>query len=203
MFGLAEGEAVPPLFDQDGADPLGPGILRHTAVNHINLGVAGARAPAFLAVDDDAIAPDLGPCRQIGQRRTGVRFRHRDRDDHLAGANLGQYPRLHRLGRKTGDGQGRSEAGFEDRKGHTDRYLGDFLQRQHGVEVAQPGAAVGLGQIHAEQTQVGKPLHDVGADRFVVFFDVFGDLRQLGLGEAAHGILQSALLVCQGKIHDQ
>src|SRR3546814_9415942 len=81
-----------------------------------------ARTPAFLARDDDLVALDPAGRLEIGQRRAGARFRHRDRHDLVALDHVRNDPCLKRVGGEMLNGPNRAGGAFEewpgDRRGN-------------------------------------------------------------------------------------
>ena len=198
---LTEAEAFSFLFYQQRAYAAGAGFVGKATVHDVGVGVTGPRAPAFLPVDDDAIAVDARVGGQIGQGRTGIRLRHGHRDHHFSGAHLRDDAPAQALVGEVGDGQRRAEARLENREGHARRDLRHLLEHQHRVEMRHAHAAVGGVEIDAEQPKLCIALDDVGRERLIVVLHLPGGIDELLRREAAHRVLQELLFVGQREIH--
>jgi hypothetical protein len=67
--------------------------------------------------------------------------------------------------------------------------------------VAEALAAVGLGQVDAQQAHLGKALQDRRSGRLAAALDLLRGLAQFAGGEAAHRLLQRPLLFGKTEIH--
>ena len=156
-FPLAEGDAGGVPFHVDRADALGARGVGQTAVHHVAVRVAAARAPALGAVEDDGAVPDLAPGLEVGEGGAGLGFGHGHRDRDLPRAHPGDDPRLQVLARQVLDGADRTDTGFEYGKGDGGRDLGEFLDHQQGVQVSEAKPAVGRGHVDAEKAHLRVP----------------------------------------------
>jgi len=87
---------------------------------------------------------------------------------------------------------------------HADPYRGVDLRQlgdhEHVFDVAEPGAAVLLGEEDAQEAQLAR-LGDDLAGKLLALVDLVDDRIDLAAGELPCGLLDGALLVGQGKVH--
>ncbi|CAM5412138.1 hypothetical protein SSTU70S_01591 [Stutzerimonas stutzeri] len=84
-------------------------------------------------------------------------------------------------------------------QGDRGRGAADLFHRHHAGQVAKAGAAVFLGNGHAEQTHLAELLPHVGRKQ-VVLVDGRGARRQLGGDEGLHLLAQHVDGVAEGKV---
>jgi hypothetical protein len=140
---------------------------------------------------------------KVGQGGAGVRLRHRDRDDHVAGHHLRHHAPAQSLAAEALDDAHRARTGLEHRKGGRGGDFREFLQHDQRIEVARSGAAELAIRIEAEKTEFGVALQPRARHRLAALLEPRRELRQFLASEAARCLLQHALGFGQGKVHDR
>jgi hypothetical protein len=163
--------------------------------------MASARAPALGAVEHDLVPIDHAAGLEIGQRAPRLGLAHRDRDDHLAGAHPRHDALPERVGGEMLDRPNRADHRLEDWKGDGARDLGELLEHDQRLEVAEAESAQRLRNVDPEKAHVGVALHQLARGRDIVSLERRGDLRQLRSREAPRRLLQLALIVAEPEIH--
>jgi hypothetical protein len=95
----------------------------------------------------------------------------------------------------------RPGAGLEHRERGRGGGFREFLQHDQRIEVARPGAAKLAARIEAEEAELGIALQPLARHRLAALLELRRQLRQVLASEAARRLLQHALGVGQGKVH--
>ncbi len=116
----------------------------------------GATDQRLDAIDHGMIALDDGVCLVVRHVGAGMRLGHADGQVDLARGNLGQNIALHALRREVADDAHLNAQHAHQRHGSGVAILGDFFDHQRGIEYRQVGAAVLLGNRHAQHADLGQ-----------------------------------------------
>ena len=166
--------------------PRGPAAGIGLGIDHQRVGDRAVGDPHLAAVDDVAVALLLGAGRHRHHVGAGVRLRHRQRADMLAGNQLRQIFPLLRLVAVAADlvdaEIGMRAVGQADRR----RRARDFLDRDAVLEIAEPGAAIFLLDGNAVQAERADLRPEV-AGKLIALVDLGGARRDLVAGEILHG----------------
>ena len=112
----------------------------------------------------------------------------------------GVEPALLLLVAAADDDRHQAEVVAHDRGRHAGAAPGQLLDGDARVEHREPDAAVDLRDAHRDETQLPGLLDDL-ARELAGLVVVGGGRRDLGLGEAARGLLERELLVVEREVH--
>ena len=124
-----------------------------------------------------------------------------ERGDRLAAGDAGKVVTLRRLVAAQQQGVGRQHDGREERRAQ--QRPPHLLEHDAQLDVAEPGPAELLGDVHALQAHLLGHLRPHGAVEAVLGLHLLAHrgFRALGVEERAHGPAQLVLLLGEGEVH--
>ncbi len=196
---VAAGKTFPVALDDERGDAVRPLVQVGLGVDHVGVGVRAVGDPGLAAVEHVAVAALFGAQLHGDHVGTGIRLAHGQRADVFAADQLGQVAGL-LLGVAVAVDLVDAQVGVGAvGKGDRGRAAADLFHRHHVGQVAKAGAAVLLGDGHAEQTHLAEFLPHVGREQ-VVLVDGLGARRQLGGDERLDLLAQHVDGFTEGEI---
>ncbi len=196
--GASEPQAHGIALDENRSDAVGSRPISDIGEEQRRLGAVSGEHLA--SVDPVAVAVGGRLRLQVGDGGARLRFRHGDRDQRLAGQQLGQKARLLFLGRILRKGADRPEIAGLDNVGAARADQCDLFDGDDRVHQGSPLAAFAFGNGDAEKALLGQQAGDIPRIPGIVRAPG-GSVLQMAFGYTPHRVQELSLLIVQPKVH--